>query len=97
MWTTSPRLMDHTSFSSDGPHWKQVAFAETCVGRAQVERNGLKYELRAVVQIVPLPQVPASAETIDPLPTLDGDFASEAAVMATKRLFQPEIATLIGF
>lgn len=97
MWTTSPRQIDHTIFNSDGPHWKRVAFAETCVGRMQVEQNGLKYELRAVVQIVPLPAISESEATFDELPNLEGDFTKEAAAIATKRLFQPEIATLIGF
>lgn len=70
MWTTSLRLADNTIFNSDGPQWKRVAFAETCVGRAQLERNGLKYELRTVVQIVPLPATSEPVPTIDELPNL---------------------------
>lgn len=97
MWTTGPRQMDHTILSSDGPHWKRAAFAETCVGRIQVEQNGLKYELRAVVQIVPLPAISEPEAKFDELPNLEGDFATEAAAIATKRLFQPGIATLIVF
>lgn len=68
---------------------------ETCVRRSQVECGSAIYEIRVLVQIVPLSARQSPQPTPTDLPGRAVGFAADLEYVPTKRLFQSDVCTTI--